>query len=93
MATVPLPEELLRNLVDPETHEPVRVATEDELEDLREALRSGRARQHDGNRHPTHFEAAFLSYGGDRAFLVVDGIPNFLVEERIDIDPPLGGWS
>lgn len=84
-----LPDELVSQLVDPETHEPVDRATDRELQSLREALARGRARRHDGGAPPDEFEAAFLTEGGDRAYLVVDGIPNFLVNERIDLDPPL----
>jgi uncharacterized protein YbaR (Trm112 family) len=77
--------DLLAILADPETHQPVSLATEDELGALREAIKSGRAKRKDGGAIPEHFDGAFLSQGGKVAYLVVDGIPNFLIEERLEI--------
>lgn len=79
--------DLLAVLADPETHQPVTLANEGELERLQEAIRAGRARRKDGGAIPEHFDGAFLSQGGKVAYLVVDGIPNFLIEERLEIAP------
>jgi uncharacterized protein YbaR (Trm112 family) len=83
------PKELLEILADPETHGPVRLATEPELARLREAASAGRARRHDGKEGSTTFEAAFLCQEGAVAYVVLDGIPVFLVDERLDIEPRL----
>ena len=77
--------DLLAILADPETHEPVSLATDPELDSLREAIRAGRARRKDGGAIPDKLDGAFLSQGGKVAYLVVDGIPNFLIEERLEI--------
>lgn len=77
--------DLLAILADPETHEPVSLANDGELASLREAVRGGKARRKDGGAVPEHFDGAFLSQGGKVAYLVVDGIPNFLIEERLEI--------
>lgn len=83
------PQELLEILVDPETKGALRLATEGELMRLREAVGSGSARRHDGKTAPTVFEAAFLAQEGEVAYIVEEGIPVFLIDERIDLDPPL----
>jgi len=77
--------DLLAILADPETHEPVKLAPDPELDALHEAIRSGRARRKDGGAIPEKFDGAFLSQGGKVAYLVIDGIPNFLIEERLEI--------
>jgi uncharacterized protein YbaR (Trm112 family) len=83
------PKELLEILVDPEKRGPVRLATESELSGLRQAVTSGRAKRRDGKAASESFEAAFLCQQGAVAYVVEDGIPIFLIDERLDIDPPL----
>lgn len=83
------PKELLDILVDPEKRGPVRLATEAELGRLREAVTAGRARRHDGKDPSDSFEAAFLCQDGAVAYVVEDGIPVFLIDERLDLAPPL----
>jgi len=70
--------------VCPETHAPVRRATDEELVALREALGSGKAKRRDGGEVP-EFEGAWMREDGDVAYLVIEGIPNFLVDERLEI--------
>ena len=77
--------DLLAILADPETHQPVSLASDSELASLRDAIKVGRVRRKDGGAIPAQFEGAFLSQGGKVAYLVVDGIPNFLIEERLEI--------
>jgi uncharacterized protein YbaR (Trm112 family) len=83
------PPELLEILVDPETKGPVRLATAAELDLLREAIGSGRAKRKDGKDASSTFEAAFIAQDGRVAYVVEDGIPVFLIEERLEISPPL----
>ncbi len=73
--------------VDPETHAPLHLAGEAELQALRDFLKSGRATS---AVDVPAFEGAYLTPDGSRAFLVTDGLANFLLDERIDIAPPLG---
>lgn len=83
------PPELLEILVDPETKGPLRLATEGELTRLREAVSGGNASRPDGKDPSAEFEAAFLAQDGGVAYLVVDGIPIFLIDERLQLDPAL----
>ncbi len=69
--------------VDPETHEPLRLATPDELAALREAIARGEARRRDGEAVPA-FEGAYVTDDGSRAYPIVEGVPVFLVDERIE---------
>jgi len=86
-----IPDAVLALLADPETHEKVRPASDDEIERLRDAITSGRARRHDAGDlpDPSSFEGAFLSQGGRVAYLVFDGVPSFLIDDRIELDEPL----
>ncbi|MEM9070832.1 MAG: hypothetical protein AAGE52_20150 [Myxococcota bacterium] len=70
--------------VDPETHAPVARADEEALATLRKAIAEGRAKRADGGEIPA-FEGAYLTSDGTRAYLIVEGIPNFLLEERIEL--------
>ena len=83
------PPELLAILADPETKGPVRLASEVELGRLKEAVEAGRAGRHDGKPASKTFEAAFVAQEGAVAYVVEDGIPVFLIDERLDLDPPL----
>ncbi|MFW6052062.1 MAG: hypothetical protein ACODAU_12870 [Myxococcota bacterium] len=83
------PEELLGSLVDPDTHRPLRRATDRELERLRDRVRRGAARRRDGGDVPGSFEGAFLTEDGGAAYLVVEGIPSFLIDERLELDEPM----
>lgn len=74
--------------VDPETHEPLVQADAATLERLRDALRSGRGKRADAAAVGA-FDGAYLTEDGRRAYLVVDGIPTFLLDERIELLPPL----
>lgn len=85
----PIDSELLEVLADPETHEPVALATDAQLSALRDALTAGKAKRHDGQALPASVEAALLSQGGKVAYLIADGIPNFLVDERLELDEAL----
>lgn len=87
--SAPISRELLDILADPETHEPVKLATDEQLATLRERVTKGAARRRDGGELPESFEAALLSQGNRVAYLVADGVPNFLVDDRVELDEPL----
>ena len=84
-----LPAEVLDTLADPETLEPVKLATETELASLRERLTQGRAKRHGGGALPTSVEAAFVSQKGKVVYPVVDGLADFRIEERLELEEPL----
>jgi uncharacterized protein YbaR (Trm112 family) len=79
---------MLDLLADPETHEPLKLASDAELGALRAAIGSGKARRRDGQAPSVAFEGALLR-GQKIAYLVEGGIPNLLVEERLELDDVL----
>lgn len=83
------PPELLKILVDPETKGPVHLASESEFEKLKKAVESGTATRKDGKEASTSFEAAFIAQEGAVAYVVEDGIPIFLIDERLELSPKL----
>lgn len=76
------------DFVDPETHEPLVLADAPTLQKLRDHLAAGAARRVDGAAVPS-FDGAYVTRDGHRAHIVIDGIPTFLVEARIALDPPI----
>lgn len=72
-------------LADPETHAPVTRASEAELARLRAAIADGTARRRDGSPLPASIDGAYLAPGGRVAYLVEDGIPNFVIDERLEL--------
>jgi uncharacterized protein YbaR (Trm112 family) len=87
--TYEAPPELLEILVDPETKGKVRLASDAELARLRDAVGAGRAKRKDGTEANATFEAAFIAQDGAVAYVVEEGIPVFLIDERLEISPPL----
>ena len=85
----PLSPALLELLADPETHEPLTLASERDLATLREALRSGRARRRSGQPFTGEPEGALLTSTRRVAYLIESGIPNLLVDERVELSDAL----
>ena len=81
--------ELLELLADPETHEALTLASESDLSLLRTAIQDGRATRRGGQPAEATFEGALLSQGGRVAYLIQAGIPNLLVEERLELSQAL----
>jgi uncharacterized protein YbaR (Trm112 family) len=80
---------LLELLADPETHEPLRLADEAELSALREAVRAGRARRHSGQPATLEFEGALLAPSRKVAYVIDGGIPNLLIDDRLELSSAL----
>ena len=80
---------LLELLADPETHEPLTLATEPQLSALREAVRSGGALRHGGQPATASFEGALLTPSRKVAYVIEGGIPNLLVDERLELSQAL----
>jgi uncharacterized protein YbaR (Trm112 family) len=80
--------ELLALLADPETHEPLTLADESQLETLRSAVREGRAVRPSGQ-PVAEFEGALLPPSRRVAYIIESGIPNLLVEERLELTQAL----
>jgi uncharacterized protein YbaR (Trm112 family) len=81
--------DLLDLLADPETHEPLTLATDAQLAALRAALGSGKARRRDGKTPGVAFDGALLRGGRKVVYLIEGGIPNLLVDERLELDDAL----
>jgi uncharacterized protein YbaR (Trm112 family) len=77
--------ELLELLADPETHEPLVLANESELAALRQAVASGTARRRGAQQVDAKFDGALLSQKKRVAYLIEDGIPNLLIDERLEL--------
>jgi uncharacterized protein YbaR (Trm112 family) len=80
--------ELLSLLADPETHEPLALASDGELASLRALVRDGKATRRSGQ-PITEFEGALLPPGKRVAYVIESGIPNLLVEERLELSQAL----
>jgi len=77
--------ELLELLADPETHEPLALASEAELAKLREAVGAGGLTRRSGQQIQLNFDGALLSQAKRVAYLIEDGIPNLLIDERVEL--------
>jgi uncharacterized protein YbaR (Trm112 family) len=80
---------LLDLLADPETREPLSAASEADVTALKSAVAAGKARRRDGKTPSTSFEGALLSQGRKVAYTIEAGIPNLLVDERLELSSPL----
>jgi uncharacterized protein YbaR (Trm112 family) len=80
--------ELLAILADPETHAPLTRATGTELAALRDAITRGDARRRDGSAI-TMFDGALLPPDRRVAYLIEAGVPNLVIEERVELARPL----
>ena len=69
--------------VDPEDRSPLHLADPAELAALKKDVADAKAKRADGAAIP-EFEGAYLTPDGSRAYLIIDGIPNFLVPERVE---------
>lgn len=81
--------ELLELLADPETHEPLTLADEAQLARLRSAIQDGSARRRGGQPAQAQFDGALLSQGQRVAYLIAGGIPNLLIDERLELGQAL----
>ena len=75
--------ELLEILICPETRQPVRAATPEELARVNERIRSGELRNRGGDPVGTELGEALVREDGRVLYPVDDGIPVMLVEESI----------
>ncbi|HEX6243186.1 MAG TPA: hypothetical protein VFZ61_19870 [Polyangiales bacterium] len=86
---MPLASDLLALLADPETHEALTLASDSDLALLRQAIEQGKARRRDGKPAGLGFEGALLTQGRRVAYLVEGGIPNLLMDERLELPTAL----
>ncbi len=77
--------ELLEILVCPETRQPVRLATPEELERVNGRIRDGSLRNRGGDAVEGEIAEALVREDGALLYPVDDGIPVMLVEESIEL--------
>jgi len=78
-------EELLSILVCPETHQPVKPADEALLGTVNARIKSGACRNHQGDPVTKPITEALVREDGKCLYVVDDGIPNMLIDERLDL--------
>ncbi len=83
-------ETLSSMLADPETKAPVALASDSDLAKLRAAIAGSRVRRRNGaSIDPSsihEIEGAYLRADRKVAYLIESGIPNFVIEERLEFD-------
>jgi uncharacterized protein YbaR (Trm112 family) len=82
---MPIDPELLEILVCPETHQPVQPAAADLLQGLNERIKAGEVKNHQGDVVSKPVEEGLVREDGKCLYLIEDGIPNMLIDERIDL--------
>ncbi|MHC4938126.1 MAG: Trm112 family protein [Planctomycetota bacterium] len=78
-------QELLDILVCPETHQPVQLADAAMLDSLNSRIKAGELKNHQGEPVQKPVEEALVREDGKCVYLVDDGIPNMLIDERVDL--------
>jgi uncharacterized protein YbaR (Trm112 family) len=82
---MPIDPELLEILVCPETHQALKPANPELLQNLNARIKAGGVRNRQGDAVQTPVEEALVREDGKCLYLIEDGIPNMLVDERIDL--------
>jgi len=81
--------DLLELLADPETHQPLTLASDDEVAKLKRAVEQGKARRRDGKGAASAFDSALFAQDKRVAYLIEGGIPNLLIDERLELTEAL----
>jgi uncharacterized protein YbaR (Trm112 family) len=84
--TNPINPDLLAILVCPETHQPVQLAPQDQLEALQARQKDGSLKNRSGAAVTEAFEQVLVREDGKFGYLVIDGIPVMLTDEAIALD-------
>ena len=82
---MPIDPELLEILVCPENHQPVKLADADMLASLNNRIKAGALKNKQGGLVSGTIEEALVREDGKCAYLVEDGIPNMLIDERVEL--------
>jgi len=85
MTTRPLDEKMLARLVCPETHQPLTLAGDDLVAQLNRARTDGSLKTHGGQMIHDPIEQVLVRVDGKGAYVVTDGVPNLLADERVDL--------
>ena len=82
---MPIDPELLEILVCPETHQPVKQADNTLLESVNARIKTGGLKNHQGEPVSKPVGEGLVREDGKCLYLIEDGIPNMLIDERIDL--------
>ena len=77
--------ELLSILVCPESHQPVSLAGEDLLKDLNARVKAGTLKNRQGEAVGKPIDEALVREDGKCVYIIDEGIPNMLIDERVDL--------
>ena len=76
---------MLTRLVCPETRQPVRLAGAELVASLNLAAAEGRLKTHGGQMVHGAIEQVLVREDGRCAYMVLEGVPCMLIDERIDL--------
>ena len=82
---MPIDAELLKILVCPETHQPVKPAEDSVLDMVNQRIKAGGQKNHQGDEVSKPVEEGLVRDDGKCLYIIEDGIPNMLIDERIDL--------
>lgn len=82
---MPISAELLEILVCPETRQPVAPASGDLIDQLNQAVQSGRLRNRGGDKVSEPIQEGLLREDGRILYLIEDDIPVMLIEESVEL--------
>jgi uncharacterized protein len=82
---MPVDRELLEILVCPETRQPVRIASAEQLETVNRRVRAGELRNRGGEPVKEPLQEGLVREDGKVLYPVDDGIPVMLVEQSIPL--------
>ncbi|MFI5403908.1 MAG: Trm112 family protein [Planctomycetota bacterium] len=82
---MPIDPELLEILVCPESHQPVKPANPELLAALNLRIKGGGLKNHQGDAVAKSVDEGLVREDGKCLYLIEDGIPNMLIDERIDL--------
>jgi uncharacterized protein YbaR (Trm112 family) len=82
---MPVDRELLEILVCPETRQPVRLASSDQLDAVNRRIRAGELRNRGGDPVKDAIQEGLVREDGKVLYPVDDGIPVMLVEQSIPL--------
>ena len=82
---MPIDQELLDILVCPETHQPVKMADDELVASVNGRIKAGGVRNHQGDAVTDAITEGLVRDDGKCLYVIDDGIPNMLIDERIDL--------
>jgi len=82
---MPIDKELLDILVCPETHQPVKMADDALVESINARIKAGGMKNHQGEALSAAISEALVREDAKCVYIIDDGIPNMLIDERIDL--------